>query len=241
MCGTIISRKIVKPEDCVLCFGIPTTGDEFLRKLECSDSGFASLFSKKYGHGPQGLNGYRREFLEDLEEIEPVLVNLDLQVVHETQLQDLRRLLCESNYDVVIVFSHWEKNAIELADGFAQTTVLLDQIPQSFSGIIDLCVCNPEPLTTELRLSHPNVLIRYSKGKAKPYFWLYFYRVLFEHLKQQNVTYLKAVEDVVREFSKTSRGRPFYERLTSILRSLFEKARKNRRDSAGGTETHCAG
>lgn len=200
---SMISRKIIKPEDCVLAFGIPTTEKDFVEKQKQFDRGFSHIFAEKFGE--RALDEYIYQILNDLRTVEPVLTNLGLKVIHKLKLKEFGELFKHNKYDVIILFSHWENNAVEFADGFADETGILGQIPEAFSGIVDFCVCNPRPLTINLRIERPNCLIRYSKNPAMPFFWLYFYLVLFKHLKQQDKTYLEAMEDVVHEFSKKVR------------------------------------
>lgn len=231
MRGEVVSRRIVKPENCVLAFGIPTSKEEFTESRKRGNRRFASLFDRRFG--AEALKEYRIQFLNDLERLEPVLKDLGLHMEHGITLRDLRTQFHGNKYDVVVVFTHSEGEALELTDGFADASAILHQVPQSFSGIIDLCVCNPVAIALELRCNRPNLLIRYSKTELEPYFWLYFYRVLFQYLKEQDITYLKAVEDVTFGFLKIAKGRPFYEKVADQFRSVFKKAREDRRDPFG--------
>lgn len=212
---SIVSRKIIKPENCVLAFGIPTTESDFVENLKSFNKGFSQFFKDQYGE--RALKEYIRQILDDLRTIEPILTELGLQIIHKLSLKTFGELFQQSKYDVIILFSHWEYDLIEFSGDLVGKSAVLDQIPTTFSGIIDFCICTSKSMGIDMRIERPNSLIRISKNEALPYFWLYFYLVLFKHLKQGNKSYIEALGDVVAEFSKKARRRKLYEKLRNIF------------------------
>lgn len=204
MIHTMISRKIIKPHNCIMCFGIPTSKEGYEEKLHRFEYGYSHLFEKKYGR--DAFHEYKKQFLNDLVKFTPVLNDLGLRIMYETDIDTFSELFESKRYDVVILFSHsnHKRAEIEFHDGFADSAVMVEKIPITFSGIIDLSVCGLLSVVREIRNKRINCIVRYNTegSKPKPYFWIHFYRVLFDYLKQSNNTYLGAIRDVVHELYK---------------------------------------
>src|SRR5262249_45343759 len=110
--------------------------------------------------------------------------------------------LFRSSFDVIILFSHWKGDAVELFDSFADPRAFLEQVPDEFSGLLDLCICHPDKLAETLNRHRQNCLVKRITTTATPCFWLYFYWALFRQLKDDDLTYLAALEKVVKMFIK---------------------------------------
>jgi hypothetical protein len=188
-----ISKKIIKPENCVLAFGIPTSKEVFFNAQNHPNKDFAKKFKGIWAK-------YDLEIVSNIQKIDPILSELGATVVHNLTLDDFGNLFHNQKYDVIILFSHWKANAIEFHDGLAEIPAIINRIPTDFSGIIDLSVCHPEQLTIDLRKERPNCLVRFTNQDATPYLWLSFYRALLHHLKQHERTYLEALEEVIAAF-----------------------------------------
>lgn len=187
-----VTRRIVKPRNCAFVFGIPTSQEGF----RVAEQGKSADFLKRF---KGGWTQYYLQFVRDLESVEPLLRKWGVAVVHDATIGDFARLLVES-YDVVILFSHWQGDAIEFRDGLAGTSALLAAIPPTFAGILDLCVCHPMSLVKELRNHRPGCIVKYLPSEAAPHYWLYFYRTLFSQLQNRNLSYLAAIEQVACAF-----------------------------------------
>ncbi len=185
------SVLIVKPENCVLAFGIPTSKAAFFSDLKRLEKDFAKRFV---------WSRYYVQFIQELEEVTPLLKDLGVTIVTDLKLQDYGKLF--QKYGVVILFSHWKENKVEFEDGLQEIEKMIPLIPDTFDGTVDLCVCHPKNLAELIRREKPNCLVRYIDNEATPFLWLNFYSILFRHLKEQNLTYLKALEDVAIEFLK---------------------------------------
>jgi len=193
-----LADRIIKPENCAIAFGIPTTVEDFERDL-CHPN---KDFSKIYNGVRQK---YVKEFLNPLHKTEPVMTRLGVNVIHNLRLDDFGELFQKEKLEVVILFSHWKDHSVEFYDGFAEITQIVNEIPIDLSGIIDLCVCHPKELTFALRKLRPNYLVRFTDKEATPFFWLYFYLALFSHLANNELTYLDALKELIIASFKTTR------------------------------------
>lgn len=195
-----IARRIVKPENCVLAFGIPVTKETFLADQQQKDNDFARLFNGIWQR-------YFFEIVRYVQKAAPIFTQLGLHIQYDLTLPQFGELCRDSKFDVIILFSHWLDNAVEFADGLAETESIITQIPPGFSNFLDLCVCHPESLIIALREHRPNCLTRYIDKPATPKVWLYFYLELFNYLKQQEVTYLQALEGTLARILKYKTNR----------------------------------
>jgi hypothetical protein len=183
-----VSQRIVKPSDCVVVLGIPNTRDGFRRAQEQKDASFVNRF---LGGWPQ----YYAQFVRDLEAVEPFLYRLGVTILHDASLGEFAGVLTQP-FEVVVLFSHWHEDAVEFSGRLEPTSTILAAISPTYSGILDLCVCHPEPLVRELRIHRPDCLVKYIPDEASPRYWLYFYRILFSQLRSRDLTYLGVIEEV---------------------------------------------
>lgn len=186
-----IVEKIIKPANCALGFGIPTLKPDFHSDLNKENKDFAKHYGGKW-------RKYYHQFISILHEVEPILLNMGITIEYNMTLADYRELLRQK--EVVILFSHWHKDKVEFHDGLKDISEIVQTIPISFDGIIDLCICHPTQLSFLIRKKRPNCLVRYIPNKATPAFWLHFYLVLFKHLQKTDNTYLTALEEVIAAF-----------------------------------------
>ena len=187
-----VSRRIVKPDDCAIVIGIPTTRDGFRHAQERRDASFTDRF---LGGWPQ----YYAQFVRDLGSIEPVLGRLGVTLLYDASLSDFTNAMSRS-FQVVILFSHWQEEAIEFTGGLESTESILAAVSPTYSAILDLCVCHPMALVRELRIHRPHCLVRYLPIEASPHYWFYFYHMLFIRLQSRDLTYLEALEQVAVAF-----------------------------------------
>lgn len=190
------ATKPIKPHNCIMGFGIPTSKEVFFSDQNNADKDFAKMFNGLWSK-------YYHQFIKELNLIEPKLLEIGLKIKHNVTIQDYQQMF--DNNDVVVLFSHWKKDNIEFADGLKNIKEIVDRIPDDFCGIIDLCVCHPDNLAILIREKKPNCLVRYIPRKATPFFWLHFYLILFNYLQEKDISYLTALEDVIIEFLKSTK------------------------------------
>jgi len=189
-------NKIIKPYNCVLAFGIPTSEQEFYQDILQPNKEFVKYCCS-------GWPKYYYEVVSLIEHITPKLQALGVNIVNKLTLNEFARLFQENRFSVIILVAHWKKEDIngdefiEFYDGLANVYDVANQIPQDFSGILDLSVCNPEKLALILR--NRKVLTRYIPKRTIPYIWLSFYTVLFDLLYSHNLAYFDAFEIIANE------------------------------------------
>lgn len=196
--GDGIAKRVVKPNECVLAFGIPTSEDGFRRARDRPNTDFARRFAN--------WGKYHAQFVSVLERIEPGLEHLGVRVVHDLALDDLAKAM--SNSRVFVLFSHWGERAIEFSDGMQSLELVASRIPADFYGVLDLCVCQSYELAAVVR-STRCCLVRHVAGDSQasserarlgevtPERWLFVYLAAFKYLEQHEATYSCAVESVI--------------------------------------------
>lgn len=194
-----IESTTIKPHDCVMAFGIPTSKQAFFSSRYEDDKGFAGLFNGVWLK-------YQHDFANPLQDILPTLTALKVAIVFDLTLDRFRELFLEERYKVFILFSHWKNDSVEFFDGFAKISDIVENIPKESDKIIDLCVCQSDPLKVKLKQNRPNCLVRSAREiDATPHLWLKFYWALFRHLNRKNISYTQALKDTAVTFMKTTK------------------------------------
>jgi hypothetical protein len=181
----------VVPRDCVLLFGIATTKAEFFEDQGRSDRDFSRRFESMWLR-------YEREFVGVLRNVAPRLRSFAVAIKYAARLSDFEAAF--DTFQVVTLFSHWDEDSVEFADGMKDWPLVLDAVPREFAGIVDLCVCHPGQLAAALRRERREALVRYTDTTATPAFWLYFYVALYSELKRNGGDYIQALESVLKAF-----------------------------------------
>ena len=204
-----IAERIVKPEQCALVFGIPLCRKDFFNDQTHLNKSFA----KKYHWS---WDKYVKELIYDFDLIKPRLIEKGVVIYPGTITFEKFGTLFSAGFDVIILFSHWERDAIEFYDGLVDYRAIVETIPESFDGFLDLSVCSPYSLVIELRRDRQKGLIRQIKRQKEkrdeeliPCYWLAFYLALFTHLKACDRNYLQAVEDVIAGFRKKMKRKSY--------------------------------
>jgi hypothetical protein len=185
----LISQRIVKPRNCAIAFGIPTSEAAFFEALQNPEG---------RDFVPNCLPVWAKYYLEivvHFEGVRPAFEGLGVTVATDVSLVNFGTLLKRSDIDVIILFSHWGEDQVEFADSLHAISEVMEQIPQTFSGFLDLCVCHPEKLAIEMRKNRQEALTRYIPVRATPYIWLYFYLTVLKLLEGKNMTYMEALDE----------------------------------------------
>ena len=176
----------IKPADCAIAFGIPTSREAFIvrRQRAAGDSFAGRLDWVRY---ERLVIRVYRDTLGQLERRK----DFGLTVVHRATSQDLGRLFA-STLRVVVLFSHWAGDEVELFDGFQGTDAVVARVPKDYSGLVDLCVCHPRGLPAAIKARAPGCRVRYTEGTHTASIWLAFYMQLFRLLWERERTYGQA-------------------------------------------------
>ena len=212
-----ITEKIIKPSRCVLAFGIPTCKKDFFEDQKSDNKDFAKLFKKNWSL-------YYDQVIFYLEQLEQQISQPGATIIKKLTLSNFGQLLSNKKFDVVILFSHWKENSVEFYDGLQTTSKIINEVPTEFSGIIDLCVCNPKELRIALDIERPNCVVKFADKEELPFFWLNFYRILFKYLQQKNKNYIEAVDIILETFNKDKKEL-YYEKIRKCIQRLFRKSR----------------
>jgi hypothetical protein len=182
------ARPVTRPENCVVGFGIPTTERAF-RDSSASARGPRQRFVERY----DGMLGpYLNEVIVPCQRFTSRFARLGVRVVHDLTLAGYSALFRGDGVQVVILFSHFEDDAIELSDGFADVAAIVGATPDDFAGFLDLNVCHPCRLMPILRQSRPRCDFRWVDEQVTPALWLLFFWKLFRLLGQKPTRYLDA-------------------------------------------------
>lgn len=186
----------MKPSDCILAFGIPTSEEEFWDAKDDAERDFVNNCCPVW-------QVYSFDIISHLKEVTPYFQRLGVNIVYGLKLSDLRCLLTNNSTKTIILFSHWEDDSVEFFDGMASSDAIVNEVPADFTGIIDLCVCHPKNLPIKLRKHlHPDSLVKYTDNKNTPYKWLYFYWTVFTMLDESDISYLDALRKSVEAFAE---------------------------------------
>jgi hypothetical protein len=188
------TERIIKPSDCTLGFGIPTSEPEFIRAAQNPSADFSRRFLGGYAH-------YEAALLRDMQSVLPLLQHWGVSMIRGLTLEHLAGAFETSQ--VVTIFTHWSQDRIEFSDGVHSIEEVVANIPISFGGLVDLCVCHPSRLADELAAKRPRCLVRYVPVQATPSYWLYFYRTIYAVLRRENLTYMACLEEVITAFRST--------------------------------------
>lgn len=192
MSGT--NRKITKPSQCVLGFGIPTCRHSFTKSLKNPKSDYVNRYQRSWSY-------YNKKIVNPLNELMPTFDKAGLSIMHNLTLKKFRQLF--NKYEVIILFSHWKEDNIEFEEGLIPITNVVDAIPGDFEGVLDLSVCHPAKLGQLIREQKENCFAKYTNTKVDPpVLWFNLYSVLFQYLNNEDKYYLDALEDVIDEFLK---------------------------------------
>jgi hypothetical protein len=186
----LITRRIVKPVDCLIGLGIPTSSEGFLRaQSEPANRDFViNCFPDK--------RDYDKQVIPYVEELLPVIKYLGASVTLDLTLKDFAALF-RKQVSIIILFAHGTNGSIEFADGLASAEDVIKAVPPAFDGIIDLCTCHSIELALTLRQARQYCIIKYMETTATPAFWLCFYIAVLKRLKEVETNYLDAFDDTM--------------------------------------------
>ena len=105
---------------------------------------------------------------------------------------------------VVTIVGHWDhSDQVELHDGLHPWQAIARICPDDFSGIIDLCVCHPEPLVRHLKSTQCGLVRHKVGGPSNPVVWLGLYLVIATLIKDGGAAFDEAMCDAVSRIRST--------------------------------------
>jgi hypothetical protein len=125
-----------------------------------------------------------------------------VNVEREVSLDHFGRILEVRAESPVILFSHWDSERVEFADGLQSISKVVEAVPRTFSGVLDLSVCHPGKLVARLKVERPSIaMIRFTNVSTTPKLWLLFYLALFKALAENQLSYLEALDQTLAGFA----------------------------------------
>jgi hypothetical protein len=199
-------EAVTRPEHCAMGFGIPTSEPAFRDRSERPPAGHLSFVSRFDGMVP-----YWNQVIYPFQRLSPRYKRLGVRIAEDLTLAGFSALFRGEGVRAVILFSHWDEDAIELSDGFADAPAVVEAVPESYDGYLDLITCHPERLMPTLRHQRPRCNLVWVTTQVTPVLWLIFYQRLFQRLRRQPALYDDAQEAVLGE-RLVRGGRPLRER-----------------------------
>lgn len=186
-------QRAVRPRDCAILFGIPTTYSSFRRDLGATNKDLVP-------NGCPVWPRYRDEVVAPADrlitaaEARGVLVQRDVGIRDIAAMYDGRRT-------VVILVSHWTHDRVELADGLHPFREVVEQVSEEFTGFVDLCICVTEPMAVLLRAMRPHCIIRSAlQTYIIPRIWFGAFEALFASLDEHPRPYMDAYNEIIGLF-----------------------------------------
>jgi len=103
-------QKVIKPGNCLFAFGIPTSKEDFYSDLQKENKDYAKLVAricKKTKKDP--WQKYKKDIIEVIQEVEPVMKDVGVTVIHQLSLNAFGEILQDNKFDVVILLTHLKK------------------------------------------------------------------------------------------------------------------------------------
>jgi hypothetical protein len=191
---------VTTPGECAVLISIPTARDEFNYLQEQS----ASSYVKRFLGGWMQYEVVSEALSRAIGKYERLGVG---QVTRKSRRADWATALLR--FRVVILIAHWieggsDQAAVEFFDGAYPTGLMLEDIPRTFNGVIDLSVCHPYELVRRApRIRRWSLL--YSEFEASPIVWGEIYSSIFEVLNCREMDYKDAATSVIQEYRRRSK------------------------------------
>jgi hypothetical protein len=180
----------VAATDCAIAFGIPTSREQFISAVRARTSDL--IYSLR-----GGWQEYRYAFLDAFEATAAPFHKVGITVIPNAALEHFAELF--GTHRAIVLFSHWNRETVEFADGMRRVEDIVEQIPKEFTGVLDLCVCHPVTLVKTLRAERPECLVKFMHHTARPRYWLHLYKLVFEIIALRGRSnYLDALETAIQ-------------------------------------------
>jgi hypothetical protein len=188
-----ISRKIIKPCNCLLAISLPLTKKDFYNDLENKINSYVKSRDAKYP-------GLKKEdlwtidhlsFIKLYEETKRELIFCGLTIKENFKISDLKMI---NEYDVTTFITHSivEKKQIEFYDGLFFDYEFVKNMPDDFCKIIDLTNCNSNFLQDPIKIKYKECITIAHEHPVNLDFNLIFYKNLMKLLHKRDLNYIDA-------------------------------------------------
>lgn len=208
-----VTSRVIKPQQCVFAFGIPTSKQAFLEsRFAVGDS-----YVRKFVDWKQ----YKTLFARDAARAQRKAKTLGVNVRRHVSCQEFVALF-DGEFDVIILFSHWTGEGIEFKGGFGTAAHVVESISNpTFAEFADLTICKSRTFGDQLKRRFIHCTVSVGDVNLSPDRWLAYYLALFKILKQNNLCYFDAVKENLEHFLTRS----WMGRVKSALVEDFKRRR----------------
>jgi hypothetical protein len=114
---------------------------------------------------------------------------------------------------------------VEFSDGMFTVPELVEAVPQDFTGLLDLTVCNSVILANSIRHRRPNCLVAANRRPAELRARIYLYGLEVSLLAKQPMPFIEVIKQVHAGQSayKVKGGKPW-----NLFEKLFNRMRRER-------------
>lgn len=188
----------LQPSDCIIAVGIPLKREDF---MSCVDRVHEQNLIRTQA---LSWSKYEREVVAPFCRAAHTWRKLGVHVYTSVSIAKLKEIFHANNPKVVMLISHAHGSFIELIEGMVPTSEVLNVIPESYSGTIDLCVCNSRTFAKQLKQERPNLIVKYSDNPAMYTVWFGVYSIMFALVQQGAFTfYADALDQALDAFRTT--------------------------------------
>ncbi|HUC81042.1 MAG TPA: hypothetical protein VMR70_09005 [Flavisolibacter sp.] len=180
-----------EPQDCTLLIGIPSKMKDYdLYKEGLLESDFLK----------RCCSNRLKFFNEVVEPVQQALPNIKKYGCHVVQTVREEDFVQAFDKKVVIVFSHWDQNNLEVNGRMIPDNLFCQYIPTGYSGIIDICACQPEDhLVVCIKNRAPAATIKCTLTKITPAFWIEIIELTLLLLRRYKLNYREASMQVITQ------------------------------------------
>jgi hypothetical protein len=185
-------RQCYEPKDWIFVFACPTTKQAFQT-------------ARAYGEFCHQFNNwehYRSLFLSEFERcIVPFERAFGLTILRMPGSRKFCRVL--SGTRAVVLFAHCDGGSrrIEFADGMIPYNQIVRSVATTYSGLLELYVCQPGDLAEQLKGHAPGSAIKAVSAYLDAVGWLSFYGAFFSRFAKEECSYAEAITDASALFS----------------------------------------
>jgi hypothetical protein len=199
----MILDEIITPERWSFVFGIPLSAAEYnLRKSSAMANGFVSRFRSFTQYQNLVIDIYQASLEKIIQHY-----HFDIPVIRQARLADFREQFKDNNR-IIVLFTHWQNEQIEFADGMHPYQVVAAAVPTGYHGLVDLCVCHPLGLPEAIKARSQDCFVRYTSTKSTVGYWLEFYTVFLQVLVDTPCTYADAISRTLDLMLNSGNARP---------------------------------
>jgi len=146
-----------------------------------------------------GWARYRHEVFEPFQELKQFAAKLGVNIVCDVSSPEMSTILSATSNILTIFVSHWDddKNQVEMRDGMISIQSVVDLLPNPFGGVLDCCICLPQPLVRAIRLSRPTAPVFFAECRRTPFIWFKYYEDFFWYLEHHDASYFQATKEVM--------------------------------------------